>query len=224
MQPYLFPYIGYFQLINAVDEFVIYDDVNFIKQGWINRNRILLNKEPFMFSMQLSGASSFKKINEISIRKENEKILKTLFHAYKKAPFYSQSIKLIKNVLDDEETNLAKFIGHTIVKLSEYLDIKTNFIISSEIKKDNNLKSENKVIEICKILGATEYINTIGGVELYSKERFQDTGIKLEFLKPIFVEYKQFKNDFVPGLSIIDLLMFNSPDSIKKMLNKYELI
>lgn len=224
MQPYLFPYIGYWQLINAVDTFIIYDDVNFIKQGYINRNSIFSNGKAQLFTLELIGASSNKLINEIEIGNNINKILKTITQSYIKAPFFEDVITLIEEILTNKEKNLGRFIGFSLEKISEYLEINTKFIYSSNIEKDNTLKAQDKVIDICKNLNAKKYINAIGGQELYSKEIFKQNRIELNFLKTELVEYKQFKNDFVPYLSIIDILMFNSKDEIKKMLNRFELI
>lgn len=224
MQPYLFPYIGYWQLINSVDTFVIYDDVNFIKQGYINRNSILSNGQSQQFTLELMGASSNKLINEIEIGNNINKILKTIKQSYIKAPFFQEIITLTEKILTNKEKNLGKFIGFSLEKISQYLEINTKFIYSSNIEKNNNLKAQDKVIDICKNLNAKTYINTIGGQELYNKEIFRENCIELDFLKTELVEYKQFKNDFVPYLSIIDILMFNSKDEIKNMLNRYELV
>lgn len=224
MQPYLFPYIGYWQLINAVDTFVIYDDVNFIKQGYINRNSILSNGKSQIITLELIGASSNKIINEIEVGNNREKLLKTIKQNYTKAPCFDKVYPIIENIINQNEKNLAKFIGYSLERICEYLEVDTKFIYSSNIKKDNTLKAQDKVIDICKNLNAKKYINAIGGQELYSKEIFRKNDIELNFLKTELVEYKQFKNDFVPYLSIIDILMFNSKNEIKNMLDRYELI
>ena len=224
MQPYLFPYIGYFQLINAVDNFVVYDDVNYIKQGWINRNRILLNGQPHYITINLNGASSFKKINEIEINFKPLKLLKTLQQYYKKAPYFNEIYALTEKVLFFEEKNLAKFTTNSLRVVCEYLNINTKFEISSQHNIDRELRGEDRVIEICKYFGAEEYINAIGGKNLYSHKRFAENNIKLYFLKTSEIVYEQFKNEFVPNLSIIDVMMFNSKEVINKMLDNYELI
>ena len=224
MQPYLFPYIGYWQLINAVDTFVIYDDVNFIKQGYINRNSILSNGKSQVITMELIGASSNKLINEIEVGNNRSKLSKTIKQNYVKARYFEVVYPLIENILNQNEKNLGKFIGYSLEQISNYLEINTKFIYSSDIEKDNALKTQDKVLEICNILKADKYINAIGGQELYNKEIFKENGMELNFLKTELVQYKQFKNDFVPYLSIIDVLMFNSKDEIKEMLKRYELI
>lgn len=224
MQPYLFPYIGYYQLIKAVDTFVIYDDVNFIKQGWINRNRILLNGNDMMFNIILKGASSFKKINEIEVSGPNLKLLATIEQAYHKAPYFTEVFPLLSNIISSKETNLARYLTNSLHAIISYLSINTIILISSEIDKDTLLKGEDKVIDICKQLNATNYINAIGGQELYHKEKFSENGLTLNFIKSKSIVYHQFKNKFFPWLSIIDVMMFNSPTKILLMLDNFELI
>ena len=224
MQPYLFPYIGYWQLINTADTFVIYDDVNFIKQGYINRNSILVNKKKQLFTLELIQASANKLINEIQIGRNRAKILKTIKQNYIKAPYFKTVYPILEDIFNQDEQNLAKFIGYSLQHISDYLQIETKLIYSSDIKKDNSLKAQDKVIHICKILKATHYINAIGGQELYSKERFKSENIQLNFIKTKLLEYKQFDNEFIPYLSIIDIMMFNDIHDIKMMLNSYELV
>lgn len=224
MQPYFLPYIGYFQLIKAVDKYVIYDDVNFIKGGWINRNRILLNGSAFMINVPMQGASSFKKINEVQVGVNKERVLLTIEQAYRKAPFYSEVKQLILDIIEFETPNLALYITNSIIKISTYLKIDTEFLFASEINKNNELKAQDKVIAICKTLNAKEYYNAIGGMELYNKIDFFNQSIELKFLNPKLNSYQQFENEFISGLSILDVLMFNSVEDINVMLDNYELI
>lgn len=224
MQPYFLPYISYFQLIKAVDKYVIYDDVNFIKGGWINRNRILLNGSAFMINVPMIGSSPNKKINEIQVGTNKEKLLLTIKQAYHKSPFFIDVFPLINDIIKFDSNNLALYISNSIVKIAEYLKIKTEFVLSSQIIKDNDLKGQDKVITICKILGATYYYNAIGGQELYNKSDFAFENVKLNFIRTKLIEYQQFSDEFIPFLSILDVLMFNSVDEINIMLNNYELI
>ena len=224
MQPYFLPYIGYYQLINAVDIFVYYDDVNFIKQSWINRNRILLNGSEYLFTLELLGANSFKKISEIEVGKNRHRLLKTICQAYKNAPNYKILEPLLLSIFTSTEQNLSKYIIQNQQYIVSYLGIKTMCLLSSELKKDNTLKGQDKIIDICKKLGATTYINSIGGQALYSKEDFNEAGITLKFLKTNQITYQQFKSLFIPQLSIIDILMFKSVAEIKFLLNKYQLV
>ncbi|MCB0750704.1 MAG: WbqC family protein, partial [Ignavibacteriae bacterium] len=221
MQPYLFPYIGYWQLINAVDQFVIFDDVNFIKKGFIQKNSILLNNNAYVFNLELQKASQNKLINQIEIGGNSKKILKTIYLSYKKAPYFYQTYPVIENILNQNEFCLSKFIGNSLIKISEHLDLNVQFIYSSHIKKDNALKSQEKIINICKKLNAKIYINSIGGKILYDKKDFDNENINLKFLKSDTIKYKQYNNDFIPNLSVIDVLMFNNIESVKLLLNKY---
>ena len=231
MQPYIFPYIGYFQLINAVDKFVVYDDVNFIKQGWINRNNILVQGKPYLFTLPLIKQSSFSKINEIFINNIlydswKKKTLRTLEQSYKKAPFFKDVYDLVDNVLDvgDKEIDIATIATKSLVETSKYLEINTEFVFSSSIYDNDELSGKTRVINICKKENATSYINPIGGQELYDKVFFKENGLDLSFIKTLPIEYNQFKNEFAPWLSIIDVLMFNSIEEIKLLLNKYEFV
>ena len=227
MQPYFMPYIGYFQLIKAVDTFVVYDDVNYIKKGWINRNNILVNDESFLFTIPLKEASQNKNINQIYIEElPNWKVnfLKTIKLSYKNAPYFQDVFSLIQEIVNQEEHNLAKNIKYSLDKICKYLSIPTKILFSSEIDKNNDLKGQDKIIEICNKLEATKYINTIGGKDLYNKEAFLNNTIELNFISTNPIIYSQFKNDFIPWLSIIDVMMFNSVDKINDFLNQYELV
>lgn len=224
MQPYFFPYIGYWQLIKAVDTFVIFDDVNYINKGYINRNNILVNGQKQLFTLELIGASQNRLINEIEVGSNQNKMLKTISMSYKKAPCFSEVFPIIESILMCEEKNLSKYLGNSLKILAEYLNIKTRFLYSSDILKDNELKGEEKIIDIVKRLNTSVYINAIGGQELYDREVFAKNNLELYFLNPKSQEYKQFKNEFIPNLSIIDLMMFAKNDDIQEMLNKYTLI
>lgn len=228
MQPYFMPYIGYFQLIRAVDKFIIYDDVNYIKQGWINRNNILLNNKSHLFSLPLKDASSFKKINEIEINeilfsKWKNKFFKTI-EAYKKAPFYESIKHILEEIMTFEQGKISDLIYRSLVEISKYIGIQTIIEKSSSIYENSELPRAERLIDICKKEKANTYINPLGGQELYDKKYFSDYNIDLFFIKTNKVEYVQFSETFVPWLSIIDVMMFNSPDEINKMLNLYELI
>lgn len=227
MQPYFVPYIGFWQLLNAVDQYVIYDDVNFIKGGWINRNRILVQGKPQYFNIQMEGASPFKKINEINVNSSvvwREKAMKTVDLAYRKAPYFNTVYPLIEKIIFCGENNLAQFVTNSIRCICDYLDITTRLIISSEFEQDRALRGQDRVLDICSRLQATEYYNAIGGRELYSKDAFAQNGIELHFLKTNDIMYQQFENDFIPYLSIIDVMMFNSKEQLNAMLQMYSLI
>jgi WbqC-like protein family len=227
MQPYIFPYIGYFQLIKAVDKFVLYDDVNFINKGWINRNRILVNGKDSMFTIPLKDASQNKLINEIDVNWDSiwkSKFLKTIEQSYKKAPFYDETLQIIHKTLHSETVQFSKIIELNLRLICEYLDLKTEIISSSTIYQNTDKKAQERILDICLQEKADHYINPIGGLELYDKEVFAKQNRQMNFIKSLPVEYKQFKNEFVPWLSMIDVLMFNSKEEINKFLDNYELV
>ncbi|HET7118929.1 MAG TPA: WbqC family protein [Hanamia sp.] len=230
MQPYLFPYLGYFQLINVVDKFIFYDDVNFIKQGWINRNKILLNGNEFLFTLPLEKGSSFKLISETEINKklfENWKIKfnKTLLQAYCKAPYFETVHALILDALEIQTLIISDLACESINLVCDYLGIKTKCVKSSEQDYNNDiLKASDRVIDICIKESANDYFNPIGGKELYTKEEFLLKGLELHFICSRLKPYKQFDNDHIPSLSIIDVMMFNPKDEILKMLDNYEIV
>lgn len=229
MQPYLFPYIGYFQLINAVDKFVVYDDVNFIKQGWINRNSVLINEKPFLFTVPLKNQSSFLKINETQINGSLYsswalKFLRSLEQGYRKAPFYDEVFPIIKSVFDLQDFQIASMAVKSLKLVSEYLEFETVFETSSSKYNNHHLSSQERVLDICKKEEASHYINLSGGMDLYSRQDFYEKGIELQFIKSGKIIYSQFKNEFVPNLSIIDVLMFNEKSSVREIINNYELI
>jgi hypothetical protein len=229
MQPYLYPFIGYFQLINAVDEFIIYDNIQFTKKGWINRNRILVKGTDEYITIPLKKDSDFLDVKDRYLSQEwpneRKKILNRITESYRKASHFNIIYPIIERIMMYEDKNLFAFIFNSLKEVNQYLDIKTPLIVSSFISINHDLKGENKVIELCNARKAKTYINPIGGVELYNKETFKNKGLELKFLKANNITYPQFKNDFVPFLSIIDVMMFNSLEDIKVIINKdYNLI
>jgi hypothetical protein len=224
MQPYLFPFVAYFQLAKAVDTYVIYDDVNYIKRGWINRNSILVNKKEHRFTVAIEKPSQNKLICELSINDDFVKLTRTIRESYSKAPFFPQSFQLLHDIFSFQDKNLGRFVANSIVSISRYLGIEAEFILSSTLHKNNSLKSKDKILHICEILGADTYVNAIGGQEMYDRQEFASRNIELKFLKTASITYQQFHNQFVPGLSIIDVMMFNSHEELGKLLDQYELI
>lgn len=228
MQPYLFPYIGYFQLIQDVDKFVVYDDVQYIKGGWINRNKILVNQKEYMFSFSVQEAEMKAKINErfltFKFMYEKDKFIKTITQNYKKAPFFEDTYNLVLDIFSFQERNISDFIYQSILKINDFLEINTEILRSSNLPKSSFLNKEEKLIDIVKSLNGDVYVNSIGGLELYSKENFKKKGIDLFFLNSKPLLYSQFREPFTPNLSIIDVLMFNSREESKNMLNNYDLV
>jgi len=223
MQPYFMPYIGYWQLLYSVDTFVIFDDVHYINKGWINRNNILVNGSSNLFTISLKEASQNKLINQIEIADDFSKFLKTIEMNYKKSPYFSDIYPVIQSICDYPNKNLAAFVSYSIQTIANYLELPTTILLSSSIQKNTALKAEEKIIDICKQLHATTYINAIGGKELYAKQNFEKENIELHFLKSNSITYSQFKNSFVPWLSIIDVLMFNSKQYILELLQQFEI-
>jgi WbqC-like protein family len=227
MQPYFFPYIGYFQLIAAVDKFIVYDSIKYIKKGWINRNRMLQNDTAVMFSLPLKHDSDSLDVceRELAAAFNRDKLLNKFKGAYRPAPYFEQTFPLVEQIVRYEDANLFRFLHHSIVKTCEYLGISTDIRVSSGIAIDHNLKSQDKVLALCSAIGAITYVNPIGGLELYSKETFLEHGVNLKFIKSKPFEYAQFGDAFVPWLSIIDVMMFNPLDSIQCCIStNYELI
>jgi len=229
MQPYFFPYIGYFQLINAVDKFVVYDDVSYIRQGWINRNRILLSGKDHMFSVPVADASSYRMIKDTLIHKERlgafkKKLGKTLLQAYGKAPFYGVTYELVQRVLDSEAVSISRLAVNSLKAVCGYLGLQTAIVDSSVVYQNDHLRAQDRVLDICRKEGAGVYVNAQGGTELYQKDVFADNGIELRFLKPKPISYRQFDNEFVPWLSIIDVLMFNPVEQVRAMLTECEMV
>ena len=216
MQPYFLPYIGYFQLIAAVDRFVVYDNIKYTKKGWFNRNRLLLNGADKTFSLPLLKASDTLDVIEREIAPEFDPrtLLNQWRGAYAKAPQFAKVFPLLEHIMAFEDRNLFRFTHASIRAVCDYIGIKTPIIISSTIPIDHNLRAEEKVIALCKAQQATTYINPFGGMELYDKDRFRMHGIELQFIRPRELEYPQFGAPFVPWLSIVDLLMFNPPDQV----------
>lgn len=225
MQPYLFPYLGYFQLVHAADTFVFYDDVNFIKNGWVNRNRILMNGAASYLTVQLRDASSFKKINEIRFTDNRPKLMKTVDQAYRKAPFYAAVRPVIEATMSLDTDNLSELAVHSVQEISSYLELSTRFQVSSEAYASSvGMERSDRILTLCKNNGATRYVNAPGGMELYDKMVFSNVGVELSFLRMQELSYRQFSHVFVPGLSMIDVLMFNDRESVRGMLDMYELI
>lgn len=227
MQPYFFPYIGYFQLIAAVDLFIVYDNIKYTKKGWINRNRMLQNGKDARFSLPLKSDSDFLDVceRELATDFNREKLLGQFKGAYKRAPYFEQTFPLMEQIVRYGDTNLFRFLHHAIVKTCEHLGITTEIRISSDIAIDHDLKNQDKVLALCGAVDAKTYVNAIGGMELYSKETFRENGFDLKFIQSKPFEYPQLGDTFVPWLSIVDVMMFNPLETIRACIStNYELI
>lgn len=227
MQPYFLPYLGYYQLIHSVDLFVIYDNIKYTKKGWINRNRMLQNGKDVMFSLPLKNDSDFLTIRDrqLATSFNRGKLLKSIENAYRNAPFFDQTFSLITKIVGHVDENLFQFLREALTSSCGHLGVATQFQISSEIAIDHKLKGQDKVLALCSAVGATTYINAIGGTELYSRAEFQERGINLEFIRSKPYEYRQFDGAFVPSLSILDAMMFNAIPTLQTCIaTNYELI
>ena len=222
MQPYFLPYIGYFQLIGAVDMFVVYDNIKYTKKGWINRNRLLQNGTDAVFSLPLAKDADNLDVvqRELAESFDRDKLLNQFRGAYERAPHFSAVWPLLVRIVRCEERNLFRYVHHSITHMCELLQLKTDLRVSSSISIDHDLKAQDKVIALCHAVGADCYVNSIGGVEIYDREAFKTAGIKLQFLRPQSIGYSQFKTSFVPWLSTIDVMMFNPPERVSEVLGK----
>jgi len=224
VQPYFLPYLGYFQLINAVDTFVLLDDVNFIKKGWINRNKIISNGREFTFTIPIKKASQNKKINELDTVNDLSLVKKQFIYSYKNSSYFDIHSKWLFSLLDNAPSNLLEFCHISLSFIKEYLNINTEFKLSSDIANPKLLKGQDRIINICLDLEANQYINPIGGMDIYNKSLFNENGIELFFLKKNPVSYCQNTKVFIDNLSIIDCLMNENSKTINNLLNHYELV
>ncbi len=222
MQPYLFPYLGYYQLAASVDRWVFHDDVMYIKQGYINRNSILLDGDAHRFTVPIQHQSDSRPINEHYAMPPFDKVLRIVSQAYAKSPRFSKVFPLIESVLDGRETNIAGMAGSSVLAVFDYLGMEIRAGWSSEMTGHQELKAQDRVLAICAAIGADEYVNPIGGVELYDEETFASRGIRLLFHRMRPVAYHQGDHPFVPNLSMIDVLMHNDPENVKKLLREFD--
>jgi hypothetical protein len=231
MQPYVFPYIGYMNLVNASDKFVFYDDVHFIKQGWINRNRIMLMEEPYRFSIPLKRQSSNALIKDTEVSdlaKFADKFLEQLGSSYKKSPYKDSVLDYVQEVLTSRHVSISEVAIGSVELFFKYIGIEKSFHYSSkEFSITRGLDKAERLIKIAELLKSNEYINAIGGTSLYGKEFFASKGIKLEFVKPSLMPYEHCNgsgSNFNPGLSIIDIMMNLSEQDIRSQLDSFELV
>ena len=224
-QPFFMPYIVYFQLIKAVDTFLIADEYILGTSGWANRNKMLMQGKEYQFTLPLIGKSSLKKFNEVSFVEDQSRFLRTVEVCYSKAPYFKSVFPIIREILHYGDKNLARLVGNSLMLIADYLHLDTKFLYMSEIEGLNNsLKAQDRVLDFCSVLKTTKYINIWTRTELYDKEAFQEQGVELCLIKAKPVEYKQYDNPFVPDLSMLDVLMFNSVEQTNELLLQYELL
>lgn len=225
MQPYLFPYLGYVQLMQVADTFVIYDDAQFMKGGWINRNRIVGQNGPQFITLNLEGASANKAINEVRVGKNAGKLCKTIEQTYAQAAFKHEAMAYVTASLMVAEQNLARLAGNALIDLASRLNLPTKFVWSSELGRDTSLSAQEAVLDICGQMGASHYINAEGGKDLYSAADFHSAGLKLSFLHHEPVPYPQVKTAgvFEPRLSVVDTIMNVGFEGLRDKLSEFRL-
>lgn len=230
MQPYFFPYIGYFKLISSCDYFIFLDNVQYIERGWINRNNFLVNKEAMLFTVPVKKESqklyiNQRKISSLEYSKFLGKFYKAMCFSYSKCDFFEEVFCLLNSVLKKEEESISKLAIKSVIETCHYLNVEAHFLLASElISNEESLKLNlsDRIISLVKSCG-TVYINNISGRELYNKKYFESHGVDLYFLEPNFQPYSQNCIDFIPFLSIVDILMTTGIDDVKNILNKYTL-
>jgi hypothetical protein len=219
MQPYFVPYIGYFQLMSAVDKIVLLDDVNFINGGWINRNRIAVKGQPHWLTLPLAKASQNRLINEIEIVDDQlwrRKAIRTIRLSYRSAPFVEQVLPFVSKLLQEARGSLSAFLSWQLGQVAEFIGIETRIEPTSAVYPKGRRAGQERILDICKREGATSYVNLSGGRDLYDAGLFASGGIDLLFLQPnLRMLPLAHSGDEGPSLSIIDLLMFNSPSAIR---------
>ncbi len=227
MQPYFLPYIGYFQLMAAADKFVTFDDVNYIKGGWVNRNRLLLNGAPHTFTVPVRGASQNRRISDHELADDpgwRQNLLHTIRLAYRRAPYYEAASGFFERVILYPGVQLADFLRNSLNEVLSYLALDVDIVGTSGVYRNAHLKGAQRILDICRREQARTYINPIGGVELYDRETFAREGVELRFLRSRPVAYPQGKGEHVPWLSILDVIMFNDPGRIRELIMERDLV
>ena len=227
MQPYFLPYIGYFQLMAAVDKFVVLDDVNYINRGWVNRNRLLLGGVEHTFTVPLRGASQNRLICDIELVSDQnwrEKLMRTIRQAYGRAPCYVRASALLDGLVNYPSVRLDEFLLNSLRKIVDYLSLEVEIVSTSRAYKNAHLKGQKRILDICQQERADVYINPIGGVGLYDRASFTERGIQIYFLQSRPLSYPQGKSAHVSWLSILDVLMFNEPSAVRQLLAEIDLV
>ncbi|MEI6707785.1 MAG: WbqC family protein [Methylococcales bacterium] len=227
MQPYFLPYIGYFQLLAAVNKFVVLDDVNYINRGWVNRNRLLVNGTAHTFTIPLSGASQNKLICDIELVSDNswrDKLVRTIRQSYKHAPCYTAVSELLESLINYPAMRLDEFLLNSLNEIVCYLSLDVEIVSSSRFYNNAQLKGQERILNICQQEHADVYINPIGGIDLYDRASFLEQDIQLYFLRSRPLSYSQGKTEHIPWLSILDVLMFNEPAAVRQLLTERDLV
>lgn len=226
MQPYFLPYLGYWQLLATVDRFVVYDNIQYTKKGWINRNRFLRDGSDAYLTLPLKKASDYLNVSERELADDfdRDKLLRSLAGSYHRAPHFDTVFPVVERIVQAPMMNLFAFLQNSLTEMAGFLEIRTPMVVSSTLDIDHALHSERKVLALCRAMGADRYLNPIGGQALYSQAAFAAHSIRLEFLRMRPIEYSQGSGAFVPNLSIVDVLMFNSKETVRTMLSEADVI
>ncbi|MFC4274307.1 WbqC family protein [Achromobacter aloeverae] len=227
MQPYFLPYLGYWQLLVAADRFVIYDNVNYIKGGWVNRNRVLISGLPGYITVPLHQATPYKQIIETQVQAGThwrDKMCKTLENCYRRAPYFAESFPVLERIIRHPEANLASYLSNQLSIVADHLDLPASIVLASDVHPMGTTTGEARVLEICAREGASHYVNSVGGMALYDTGTFRSHGIELQFLKSRGSPYPQRAKPFTPHLSIADVLMEVGKEGAQRLLREYDLI
>ena len=223
-QPYFLPYLGYWQLIAAADLFLLGDDYCYIRRGWVNRNRILVDGAPRYFRVEVRKNPVSRLICD-KVRVMDPKLdrnrLRTLEMTYHRAPCFDAGYALAERIFACPDPGLLPFLEYSIREVCQYLEITTPVGRMSELEGNAAFRREERIYDACRRLGADTYINAVGGQTIYRFPEFARRGIRLRFLRSGLPPYPQFGRPFVPSLSILDAIMFNPPERLQEMLRDY---
>jgi hypothetical protein len=226
MQPYFFPYIGYWQLIQAADRFVIYDDVNYIPRGWVNRNRLLINGRPSYITVPLQKSSRNKRICDTFLQPSprwRNKMIGSIEHTYRNAPYFAEVNPVVEKAIRHDTDDLSAYLANQLQTLANFLGMSTEFVATSRVYQNNDLSGQERVLDICNREHVSAYINPRGGRALYERDEFKHHGVDLYFIETQPFTYSQRASGFVPDLSIIDVLMNCGREGTGDLLGKHEL-
>lgn len=230
-QPYFLPYLGYFSLIKHSDQFILSDTVQFIRHGWIERNRILKPVEGWQYiQVPLKKHSHDSIIRNIEISNDQnwkDKIFAQLDHYKKRAPYYNDVISLIKDIFLVEYNEIVGLNKALLKNVCDYIGFDANINVFSEMNLEIEPVSmaDEWSLNVCKAINdKVEYRNLPGGMSFYDSRKYEKNNISFKFQRVNLTEYDQKRSNFESGLSIIDVMMFNSKGAINNMLDNYDLL
>lgn len=224
MQPYFFPYIGYFQLMKAVETFIMLDDAQYVERSWMNRNRINLNDRPAWITMPVRNASRDLAINQrfYMLADGIPVINRKIQAAYSKSPFFADISAMLAGIFEYADANVARFNSNLLISVGRALDLHCQVHFASEFDNPLHFRGEARILDLCQRLGVTHYVNAIGGTSLYQNESFRSVGIRLSFIRTRTVP-QQAPID-IGHLSIIHDMMQTGTECTRELLNMYDLV